>query len=39
MKYLHTMVRVRDVEASLRFYCAGLGLRETRRIDVYKSQT
>ena len=31
MKYLHTMVRVRNLEASLRFYCEGLGLRETRR--------
>jgi lactoylglutathione lyase len=31
MKYLHTMVRVRDLDASLRFYCEGLGLRETRR--------
>ena len=33
MKYLHTMVRVRDLEASLRFYCEGLGLRETRRAE------
>lgn len=33
MKYLHTMVRVRDVDASLRFYCQRLGLRETRRMD------
>ena len=31
MKYLHTMVRVRDLDASLRFYCDGLGLVETRR--------
>src|SRR6185503_839281 len=31
MRYLHTMVRVRDIDASLRFYCEGLGLRETRR--------
>jgi lactoylglutathione lyase len=31
MRYLHTMVRVRDLEASLRFYRDGLGLRETRR--------
>jgi lactoylglutathione lyase len=31
MKYLHTMVRVTDVDASLRFYCDGLGLRELRR--------
>ncbi|HEX5306725.1 MAG TPA: VOC family protein [Dyella sp.] len=34
MKYLHTMVRVRDLDASLRFYCEGLGLREVRRRDV-----
>ena len=31
MKYLHTMVRVTDLEASLEFYCEKLGLRETRR--------
>ncbi|HEX6834761.1 MAG TPA: VOC family protein [Rudaea sp.] len=31
MRYLHTMVRVRDLDASLRFYCEGLGLREMRR--------
>lgn len=31
MRYLHTMVRVRDLEASLRFYRDGLGLREARR--------
>ncbi|WP_233839833.1 lactoylglutathione lyase [Dyella sp. 2HG41-7] len=34
MKYLHTMVRVRDLDASLRFYCEGLGLKEMRRTDV-----
>ena len=33
MKYLHAMVRVRDLDASLRFFCDGLGLRETRRMD------
>jgi lactoylglutathione lyase len=33
MKYLHTMIRVRDVDATLRFFCNGLGLRETRRKD------
>jgi lactoylglutathione lyase len=33
MKYLHTMVRVSDLQASLRFYCEGLGLREVRRQD------
>jgi lactoylglutathione lyase len=31
MKYLHTMVRVSDLEASLDFYCNKLGLRELRR--------
>ena len=34
MKYLHSMVRVRDLAASLRFYCEGLGLREVRRKEV-----
>jgi lactoylglutathione lyase len=33
MKYLHSMVRVRDVDASLRFFCEGLGLQETRRME------
>jgi len=34
MKYLHTMVRVTDLDASLDFYCDKLGLEELRRIDV-----
>jgi lactoylglutathione lyase len=33
MRYLHTMVRVRDIAASLKFYCDGLGMMEIRRID------
>jgi lactoylglutathione lyase len=33
MKYLHTMVRVTDIEQSKRFYCDGLGLKEVRRTD------
>ena len=33
MKYLHTMVRVSDLEASLAFYCDQLGLVEQRRYD------
>ncbi len=33
MKYLHTMVRVADVDASLDFYCDKLGLVELRRYD------
>ena len=38
MKYLHTMVRVRDLDASLRFYCEGLGLKETRRMENEKGR-
>jgi lactoylglutathione lyase len=34
LKYLHTMVRVSDLEASLRFYCDALGLQEVHRKDV-----
>ena len=33
MRYLHTMVRVTDLDASLRFYCDLLGLEEMRRMD------
>jgi len=33
MKYLHTMVRVKDVDDSLAFYCDLLGLEELRRYD------
>ena len=34
MKYLHTMVRVTDLDASLRFYCDALGLEEISRREV-----
>ncbi len=34
MKYLHTMVRVVDLDKSLDFYCDKLGLEQLRRIDV-----
>ncbi len=34
MKYLHTMIRVTDLDASLHFYCDLLGLQEIRRKDV-----
>jgi len=34
MKYLHTMVRVADLDASLDFYCNKLGLVETRRKEI-----
>ena len=33
MKYLHTMIRISNVERSLDFYCNGLGLIETKRIE------
>lgn len=33
MKYLHTMVRITDVDASLDFYCNKLGLEQLRRYD------
>lgn len=38
MRYLHTMVRVTDLTASLRFYCEALGLRELRRVDNDKGR-
>lgn len=38
MRYLHTMVRVTDLDASLRFYCEGLGLREVRRTENEKGR-
>lgn len=33
MKYLHTMIRVRDLDATLKFFCEGLGLKENRRME------
>ena len=33
MKYLHTMVRVKDLDASLDFYCNKLGLEEVTRVE------
>ena len=33
MQYLHTMIRISDINASLRFFCDGLGLSEVRRYD------
>lgn len=38
MEYLHTMVRVADLEESLRFYCEKLGLQEIRRVDNDKGR-
>lgn len=34
MQYLHTMVRVRDLDAALDFYCDKLGLAQVSRVDV-----
>jgi lactoylglutathione lyase len=38
MKYLHTMIRVTDVDATLKFFCDGLGLKEVRRISNDKGR-
>lgn len=38
MKYLHTMVRVSDLNASLDFYCNKLGLVEQRRMEHEKGR-
>ena len=38
MKYLHTMVRVRDIDASLNFYCNKLGLKEIKRKENEKGR-
>ena len=38
MKYLHTMIRIKNVEDSLRFFCKGLGLTETRRMENEKGR-
>ena len=38
MKYLHTMVRVRDIDASLDFYCNKLGLKEIMRKENEKGR-
>ncbi|WP_442909927.1 VOC family protein [Hyphomonas sp.] len=33
MEYLHTMVRVENIDDALKFYCDGLGLEQVRRVD------
>ncbi|HEX4273128.1 MAG TPA: VOC family protein [Rhizomicrobium sp.] len=38
MRYLHTMVRVSDLDASLDFYCGQLGLVEVRRLENEKGR-
>ena len=36
MRYLHTMLRVRDLDKAMNFYCNGLGLKEVRRVNNEK---
>lgn len=38
MRYLHTMVRVKNLEEALNFYCNGLGLKEVRRNESEKGR-
>jgi len=38
MQYLHTMVRVKDLDTSLDFYCNKLGLKEVRRMENDKGR-
>ena len=38
MKYLHTMVRITNIDESLNFYCNKLGLKEVRRRDSEKGR-
>ena len=38
MKYLHTMIRISNIDQSLNFYCNGLGLIETRRMENEKGR-
>ncbi len=38
MRYLHSMVRIKDIDASLDFFCNGLGMVEVRRRDSEKGR-
>ena len=38
MKYLHTMIRISNVEEALKFFCDGLGLKETKRMENEKGR-
>ena len=38
MKYLHTMIRIKNLDESMRFFCEGLGLKETRRMENEKGR-
>lgn len=34
MNFLHTMLRIKDIDAALHFFCDGLGLQEVRRMEM-----
>ncbi|AFS47012.1 Glyoxalase/Bleomycin resistance protein/Dioxygenase superfamily [alpha proteobacterium HIMB5] len=38
MKYLHTMIRVSNIDETLKFFCEGLGLREIKRMENEKGR-
>lgn len=38
VEYLHTMIRISDVDEALKFFCEGLGLQEVRRVDNEKGR-
>ena len=38
MKYLHTMIRVSNIDETLKFFCEGLGLKEIKRIENEKGR-
>jgi lactoylglutathione lyase len=38
MEFLHTMIRIRNIAESLAFFCDGLGLVETRRVENEKGR-
>ena len=38
MKYLHTMIRIKDINEFLRFFCVGLVLKEIKRIESEKGR-
>jgi lactoylglutathione lyase len=38
MKYLHTMIRVSNIDETLKFFCEGLGLKEIKRMENEKGR-
>ena len=38
MKYLHTMIRVSNIDDTLKFFCEGLGLKEIKRVENEKGR-